>query len=114
MELPSDSECRAKIKLRLEHCLKNKDDSRRLSQASQSTYSSRSSQDRGRFGEIETESSGINICDKQSVMALFNDYINVKVANVNLTLCMSSVTGLTDLIEDEIIPKPIPVEVCCF
>lgn len=112
VELPSDSECRAKIKLRLEHCLKDKEDSRRLSQASQSTYSSRSSQDRGRFaGDIESENSAFNICDKQSVMALFKDHVNIKVSNVNLTLCMSSVTGLTDLIEDEIIPKPIPVEI---
>ncbi|XP_051166557.1 UHRF1-binding protein 1 isoform X2 [Leptopilina boulardi] len=112
IELPSDSECRAKIKLRLDHCLKDKEDSRRLSQASQSTYgSSRNSQDRGRFNDIESEISGFNICDKQSVMALFKDHVNVKVSNVNLTLCMSSVTGLTDLVEDEIIPKPIPVEI---
>jgi len=50
--------------------------------------------------------------DKESVMNLFEDKLEIKVANVEMTLSMSSVTGLTDLAEDEIIPKPIPMQVC--
>ena len=106
--MPSDSECRAKIKLRLDHCLKDKEDSKRLSQASQLTC--RSSQDRKRFAE-ESNIFGINVHDKEEVMALFKDNVEIKVANVPLTLSMSSVTGLADLVEDEIIPKPIPMDV---
>lgn len=108
--MPSDSECRAKIKLRLDHSLKDKEDSKRLSQASQSTCSKRSSQDRGRFSD-ESNLFGINVHDKEGIMALFKDNMEIKVANVPLTLSMSSVTGLADLAEDEIIPKPIPMEV---
>ncbi|XP_033218279.1 UHRF1-binding protein 1-like [Belonocnema kinseyi] len=110
VELPSDSECRAKIKLRLDHTLKDREDSKRLSQASQSTCSKRSSQDRGRFYD-ESNLVGINVHDKEEVMALFKDNMEIKLANVPLTLSMSSVTGLTDLVEDEIIPKPIPMEI---
>lgn len=112
MELPSDSDCRSRIKLRLDHCLKDKDDSKRLSEASQivRTESSRSSLDRGRTNE--TFGGLINFYDKESILGLFEDNIEVKVADVPLTMAMSSVAGLTDLIEDEIIPKIIPIKVC--
>ncbi|KYQ54512.1 UHRF1-binding protein 1-like protein, partial [Trachymyrmex zeteki] len=80
IELPSDSDCRSRIKLRLDHSLKNPEDSRRLS-------------------------------DAKSVMNLFEDKLEMRVANVGMALSMSSVTGLADLAEDEIIPKPIPMQI---
>ncbi|EZA55392.1 UHRF1-binding protein 1-like protein [Ooceraea biroi] len=80
VELPSDSDCRSRIKLRLDHVLKNPEDSRKL-------------------------------WDAKSVMNLFEDKLEIKVANVAMALSMSSVTGLADLAEDEIIPKPIPVQI---
>ncbi|KYN40299.1 UHRF1-binding protein 1-like protein [Trachymyrmex septentrionalis] len=80
IELPSDSDCRSRIKLRLDHSLKNPEDSRRLS-------------------------------DAKSVMNLFEDKLEMRVANVGMSLSMSSVTGLADLAEDEIIPKPIPMQI---
>lgn len=56
-------------------------------------------------------SSDIDLRNKANVMALFEDRLEVKVTDVPLTLSMSSVTGLTDLAEDEVIPKPIPMQV---
>ncbi|XP_022906277.1 bridge-like lipid transfer protein family member 3B isoform X2 [Onthophagus taurus] len=41
----------------------------------------------------------------------FKDFIDVHVNDLTLDLSMSTVTGLTDLIEDEIIPIPIPLQV---
>ncbi|KYN07307.1 UHRF1-binding protein 1-like protein [Cyphomyrmex costatus] len=80
IELPSDSDCRSRIKLRLDHSLKNPEDSRRLS-------------------------------DAKGIMNLFEDKLEMRVANVGMALSMSSVTGLADLAEDEIIPKPIPMQI---
>lgn len=115
IELPSDSDCRSRIKLRLDHSLKNPEDSRRLSDASQKDTSDSSRpapQDRGRLSEQATShTSGINVHDKESVMNLFEDKLEMKVANVGMSLSMSSVTGLADLAEDEIIPKPIPMQI---
>ncbi|XP_024881822.1 UHRF1-binding protein 1-like isoform X1 [Temnothorax curvispinosus] len=115
IELPSDSDCRSRIKLRLDHSLKNPEDSRRLSDASQkdTSDSSRSaSQDRARLSEQDTSrSSGINVHDKENVMNLFENKLEMRVANVGMSLSMSSVTGLADLAEDEIIPKPIPMQI---
>ncbi|XP_012273649.1 UHRF1-binding protein 1 [Orussus abietinus] len=113
VELPSDADCRSRVKVRLDHGLKNKEDSRRLSQASQSTSDSsrRSSQDRSRLAEPESRIYDIDLHDKNSVMALFEDKLEVKVNDVPLTLSMSSVTGLADLAEDEVIPKPIPMQI---
>ncbi|XP_011137183.1 UHRF1-binding protein 1-like isoform X3 [Harpegnathos saltator] len=114
VELPSDSDCRSRVKLRLDHDLKNKEDSCKLSGASQNTSDSskRASQDRTRLPEQDTCTSVINVHDKESVMNLFEDKLEMKVANVAMTLSMSSVTGLADLAEDEIIPKPIPMQIC--
>ncbi|XP_011862998.1 PREDICTED: UHRF1-binding protein 1 isoform X1 [Vollenhovia emeryi] len=115
IELPSDSDCRSRIKLRLDHCLKNPDDSRRLSDASQRDLSDsnrRASQDRARLSEQDaSRTSGINVHDKEGVMSLFEDKLEMRVANVGMSLSMSSVTGLADLAEDEIIPKPIPMQI---
>lgn len=96
--------------------MKNKEDSRRLSSASQNTSdnSKRAPQDHTRLPEQDTCTSVINMHDKESVMNLFEDKLEMKVANVAMTLSMSSVTGLTDLAEDEIIPKPIPMQVYLF
>ncbi|XP_015598696.1 UHRF1-binding protein 1-like isoform X2 [Cephus cinctus] len=112
-ELPSDSDCRSRIKMRLDHGLKNTEDSRRLSHASQSTSGSsrRSSQDRGVLAEPETNIYNMYLHDKVKLLALFEDKLEVKVVDVPLTLSMSSVTGLTDLTEDEVIPKPIPMQI---
>ncbi|XP_077258947.1 bridge-like lipid transfer protein family member 3B isoform X2 [Temnothorax americanus] len=115
IELPSDSDCRSRIKLRLDHSLKNPEDSRRLSDASQKDTSDSSrpaSQDRARLSEQDTSrSSGINVHDKENVMNLFENKLEMRVANVGMSLSMSSVTGLADLAEDEIIPKPIPMQI---
>ncbi|KAG5343466.1 UH1BL protein, partial [Acromyrmex charruanus] len=115
IELSSDSDCRSRIKLRLDHSLKNPEDSRRLSDASQKDTSDSNrptSQDRTRLTEQDTShTSDINVHDKESVMSLFEDKLEMRVANVGMSLSMSSVTGLADLAEDEIIPKPIPMQI---
>lgn len=54
----------------------------------------------------------IDVHNKQSVLDLFEDKLEVKVTNVSMALAMSSISGLTDLTEDEIIPRPIPLQVC--
>lgn len=99
--------------MRLDHDLKNKEDFRRLSSASRNTsdISKRAPQDRTRLPEQDTCTSVINMHDKESVLNLFEDKLEMKVANVTMALSMSSVTGLADLAEDEIIPKPIPMQV---
>ncbi|KAG5322263.1 UH1BL protein, partial [Pseudoatta argentina] len=115
IELSSDSDCRSRIKLRLDHSLKNPEDSRRLSDASQKDTSDSNRptpQDRTRLTEQDTShTSDINVHDKESVMSLFEDKLEMRVANVGMSLSMSSVTGLADLAEDEIIPKPIPMQI---
>lgn len=99
----------------MDHSLKNPEDSRRLSDASQKDMSDSNRpvpQDRARLPEQDTSrTSGINVHDKESVMNLFEDKLEMRVANVGTALSMSSVTGLADLAEDEIIPKPIPMQV---
>lgn len=98
--------------------MKNAEDSRRLSDVSQrdtGESSRRISQDRARLSEQDASRTPvINVHDKENVMSLFEDKLEVKVVNVAMTLSMSSVTGLADLAEDEIIPKPIPMQVCIF
>lgn len=41
----------------------------------------------------------------------FKRRLNVEVKNINLQMSMSTVVGLGDLAEDEVIPTPIPMEV---
>lgn len=50
--------------------------------------------------------------DRLCMQSWFNDLLEVHVTDLPLRLSMSTVTGLTDLIEDEIIPQPLPMEVC--
>lgn len=115
MELSSDSDCRSRIKLRLDHNLKNADDSHRLWDASQKITDGSdrpTSKNRIKLPEQDTSrTSSIDVHDKDSVMNLFEDKLDMKVTNVAMALSMSSVTGLADLAEDEIIPKPIPMQV---
>lgn len=42
---------------------------------------------------------------------LFRDLLTIKVADLYLDLSMSTVTGLADLAEDEIIPIPMPMQI---
>lgn len=37
--------------------------------------------------------------------------MDIKVSDVNLSLTMSTVIGLGDLTEDEVVPRPLPVEI---
>ncbi|XP_046813227.1 UHRF1-binding protein 1-like isoform X6 [Vespa crabro] len=109
VELPSDSDCRTCIKLRLDHDLKNKEDSLKLFQACQSNKTTNESLEESKVIKGPTDS--INLLDKQGIMDLFEDTLDINVTDVSMTLSMSSVTGLADLAEDEIIPKPIPMQV---
>ncbi|MPC20454.1 UHRF1-binding protein 1-like [Portunus trituberculatus] len=42
---------------------------------------------------------------------LIRPFLKGEVADLNLTLMMSTVTNLVDLIEDEIVPEPLPMEI---
>ncbi|KAG0696866.1 hypothetical protein GWK47_003090 [Chionoecetes opilio] len=42
---------------------------------------------------------------------LVRPFLKGEIADLNLTLLMSTVTSLVDLIEDEIVPEPLPMEV---
>lgn len=106
--MPTDSDYRSRIKLRLEHNLKKIEDARRLSEVSLTIDGSKSSNDRARPSELQPP---ININDKERILGLFEDNIVIKINDVPITMSMSFVTGLTDLIEDEVVPKPIPIKV---
>lgn len=99
----------------MNHNLKDADDSHRLWNASQKITNDsdrQAHQDRVKLPEQDTSrTSGIDVHDKESIMNLFEDKLDMKVANIVMALSMSSVTGLADLAEDEIIPKPIPMQV---
>ncbi|XP_076289527.1 bridge-like lipid transfer protein family member 3B isoform X5 [Lasioglossum baleicum] len=113
VELASDSNCRSCIKLRLDHDLKCKSDSYKLSQASHITSNKnvQSSQNQSYSAEQEVDIGVIDVHNKQSVLDLFEDKLDVKVHDISMALSMSSISGLTDLFEDEIIPKPIPMQI---
>lgn len=49
--------------------------------------------------------------DRDNLKKLFRDLLTVKVTDLYLDLNMSTVTGLADLAEDEIIPVPIPMHI---
>ncbi|XP_012350116.1 UHRF1-binding protein 1 isoform X3 [Apis florea] len=115
VELPSDSNCGSCIKLRLDHDLKCKSDSWKLSQASQTInnknlYLSRN-ENQNNITEQDIDVCNIDVHNKQSVLDLFEDKLEVIITNISMALSMSSVSGLTDLTEDEIIPRPIPLQV---
>ncbi|XP_015435218.1 PREDICTED: UHRF1-binding protein 1 [Dufourea novaeangliae] len=113
VELSSDSNCRSCIKLRLDHDLKCKSDAYKLSRASQTPYSknTHSFKNESNSTKEEVDIGIIDIHNRQSVLDLFEDKLDVKGNDISMALSMSSITGLADLIEDEIIPKPIPMQV---
>ncbi|PSN57246.1 hypothetical protein C0J52_02546 [Blattella germanica] len=51
------------------------------------------------------------IVDRSSFKDWCKDNVDIKVGDLNLELNMSTVTGLTDLVEDELMPQPLPIEV---
>lgn len=53
-----------------------------------------------------------DLSDKENLRKMFVDFLNIHVSDLTLDLSMSTVTGLADLAEDEIIPIPISMEVC--
>lgn len=53
----------------------------------------------------------MDFTDKAQLRKLFRDLLTVHVTGLNLELTMSTVTGLADLVEDEVIAPPIPMEV---
>ncbi|XP_058450697.1 bridge-like lipid transfer protein family member 3B [Malaya genurostris] len=61
--------------------------------------------------ELALPVDSLSITDKKIIQSWFKRKLNVEVKNINLQLSMSSVIGLGDLAEDEVIPTPIPMEV---
>lgn len=53
----------------------------------------------------------MDFSDKSQLKKMFKDLLTIHVNCLNLELTMSTVTGLADLAEDEIIASPIPMEV---
>lgn len=53
------------------------------------------------------------IVDRSSFKEWCKDHIEIKVNDLSLDLNMSTVTGLADLVEDEVIPQPLPMQVSC-
>lgn len=51
------------------------------------------------------------IVDRSSFKEWCKDYMEIKVNDLSLDLSMSTVTGLADLVEDEVIPQPLPMQV---
>ncbi|XP_037024390.1 UHRF1-binding protein 1-like isoform X3 [Bradysia coprophila] len=51
------------------------------------------------------------ITDKKSVLRWFSHNVEVRVKDLTLDLSMSTVVGIGDLAEDEIISKPLPLEI---
>ena len=48
---------------------------------------------------------------KEKISRSTTAYINLRAQNLPLQFYMSTLTGIVDLVEDEIIPTPIPMEV---
>lgn len=49
--------------------------------------------------------------DRDNLKKLFRDMLIVKISDLYLDLSMSTITGLADLSEDEIIPIPMPMQI---
>lgn len=56
----------------------------------------------------------MNFTERENMKKLFHDSLVIQVNDLGLDLTMSTVTGLADLAEDEIIVPPIPLEVSYF
>lgn len=52
--------------------------------------------------------------DRENLAKIFKDLLTVEVRDLALTLNMSTVIGMADLAEDEIIPIPLPMRVSFF
>jgi hypothetical protein len=57
-----------------------------------------------------TVSPGVTV-NRTSFKDWCKDYMEIKVNDLCLELNMSTVTGLAELIEDEVIPQPLPMQV---
>lgn len=53
----------------------------------------------------------LDFSERDNMKKLFKDCLVIQVHDLSLDLPMSTVTGLADLAEDEIIAPPIPLEV---
>lgn len=56
----------------------------------------------------------IDMNDKNNLRKLFKDVLSIQINDIDLDLNMSTVTGLADLTEDEIIPIQIPIQVFLY
>lgn len=54
---------------------------------------------------------GMDLTNRDTFAKLFTDLITINVKDLILDLNMSTVTGLADLIEDEIMPIPFPIQI---
>ncbi|XP_053673810.1 bridge-like lipid transfer protein family member 3A [Anopheles nili] len=61
--------------------------------------------------ELTLPADSCKITDKKTILSWFQRKLNVEVKDIDLQLSMSTVVGLADLAEDEMIPTPIPMEV---
>lgn len=52
--------------------------------------------------------------DRENLAKIFKDMLTIEVRDLTLNLNMSTVIGLADLAEDEIIPIPLPMRVSLF
>lgn len=51
---------------------------------------------------------------RENLAKIFKDLLTIEVRDLSLNLNMSTVIGLADLAEDEIIPLPLPIRVSYF
>ncbi|XP_058062707.1 bridge-like lipid transfer protein family member 3B [Anopheles bellator] len=61
--------------------------------------------------ELTLPADSCKITDKKTILSWFKRKLNVEVKDIDIQLSMSTVVGLGDLAEDEVIPVPIPMEV---
>lgn len=108
MEPSAETDCRYRVKLRLDHCLRNKDAMRKATKITEDPLGYYKSTNNHSQSSIDNN---INFRNKEAVMNLFEDEISIVASDMNLALSMSSIAGLTDLVEDEVVPKIVPFKV---
>ncbi|KAK0095154.1 hypothetical protein PV326_009095 [Microctonus aethiopoides] len=91
IELTSD-DCKTNIKVRLEHNLKDNESSECNKNCVKNF-------------------SNLNFSNKIGLLGSFEDYIKAEVNDFSIILSMSVVMGMMDLIEDEIIALPLPMDI---
>ncbi|KAJ6647453.1 UHRF1-binding protein 1-like [Pseudolycoriella hygida] len=65
-----------------------------------------------RLDELLTPPENVGkITDKKSVLRWFSHNVEIRIKDLTLDLSMSTVVGIGDLVEDEIIAKPLPLEI---